>query len=142
MLPLCRFLRLPPNPFASMHQFEWQCLLVIVALSCIPIRASAMGPIKKNNAPTAAKSSAAISTTSDATSPLILPDHIRRALFLDPDVATANARVCQAVHQLGLSRARARPQVSATISGSRQIVGRVKPNPVFPSGSLTPAECK
>jgi hypothetical protein len=59
----------------------------------------------------------------------MLPDHIRRALFLDPRVAEAEARVCQAVHRLGLSRANARPQITGSITGGRRLAGRIKKDP-------------
>ena len=41
-------------------------------------------------------------------------------------MAEANARVCQSIHRLGLSKAEARPQLGLEISGGRQIVERVK----------------
>ena len=69
----------------------------------------------------------------------LIPEHIIRKLMQDPEVAEANAGTCQAIHSLGLSRAEARPQVSGTISGSKQLVGWVKRNPgsrLF--GRLTP----
>ena len=56
----------------------------------------------------------------------VLPDHVRRSLFLDPRVAEANARACQAVHRLGLRRAEARPQISGSITGGKRIAGRIK----------------
>jgi outer membrane protein TolC len=43
-----------------------------------------------------------------------------------PDVVAANARACQAIHRLGLSKARARPQISLSISGGRQLIERIK----------------
>jgi len=58
-----------------------------------------------------------------------LPNHIMRALFLDPRVSEASARVCQAVHRLGLRRAEARPQLSGAVSGGRRLAGRIKEDP-------------
>ena len=77
-----------------------------------------------------------------AREPTVLPDRIRRAVLLDPRVAEMSARACQMAHRLGLARAEGRPKVTATISGSRQIVGRIKPNPprsIF-SGPETPKD--
>jgi outer membrane protein TolC len=51
---------------------------------------------------------------------------VTHALLHHPQVAEANARVCQAVHRLGLNRAEARPQLGLSISGGRQILERVK----------------
>ena len=59
----------------------------------------------------------------------VLPDHVRRSLFLDPRVAEANARACQPVHRLGLRRAEARPQISGSITGGKRIAGRIKKDP-------------
>ena len=58
-----------------------------------------------------------------------LPTKLRQAVLLDPQVAEASARACQMAHRLGLARARGRPQVSASITGSRQLVGRIKKIP-------------
>ena len=58
-----------------------------------------------------------------------LAPHLKQKILLDPNVEEARARVCQMVHRLGLAKAGARPQLSASVSGSRQIVGRVKRNP-------------
>jgi len=57
-----------------------------------------------------------------------LPENITRVLQLDPQVAEANARVCQAVHRLGIGRAEARPQVSVKVTGGRQLSSRIKPS--------------
>ena len=51
---------------------------------------------------------------------------ISRSLHQHPDVTAANARVCQAIHRLGLSRAQSRPQISLSISGGRQLLERIK----------------
>ena len=55
-----------------------------------------------------------------------LPTKLRQAVLLDPQVAEASARACQMAHRLGLARNKGRPQVSASITGSRQLVGRIK----------------
>ncbi|MDA0331633.1 MAG: TolC family protein [Proteobacteria bacterium] len=57
---------------------------------------------------------------------LALAPEVTRALLQHPEVAEANARVCQSVHRLGLSKAESRPQLGLEISGGRQIVERVK----------------
>ena len=50
-------------------------------------------------------------------------------MLLDPKVSEATARACQMAHRLGLARAEGRPKISANITGSRQIVGRIKEIP-------------
>jgi len=62
--------------------------------------------------------------------------------LLDPKVAEAAARACQMAHRLGLARAEGRPKINASITGSRQLVGRVKKSPGAPSffNRLTPEE--
>ena len=59
----------------------------------------------------------------------VLAPHLKQKILLDPKVEEARARVCQMVHRLGLAKAGARPQLSANVSGSRQIVGRIKRDP-------------
>ncbi|MGC6519263.1 MAG: TolC family protein [Candidatus Puniceispirillaceae bacterium] len=61
--------------------------------------------------------------------PTVLPDRLRQAVLLDPQVAEMSARACQLAHRLGLARAEGRPKVTATVTGSRQIVGRIKKEP-------------
>jgi hypothetical protein len=51
---------------------------------------------------------------------------ISRSLHQHPDVTAANARVCQAIHRLGLSRAQSRPQISLSINGGRQLLEWIK----------------
>ena len=58
-----------------------------------------------------------------------LPHKLRHAVLLDPKVSEATARACQMAHRLGLARAEGRPKISANITGSRQIVGRIKEIP-------------
>ena len=58
-----------------------------------------------------------------------LPQKLRHAVLLDPKVSEATARACQMAHRLGLARAEGRPKISANITGSRQIVGRIKEIP-------------
>ena len=71
-----------------------------------------------------------------------LPTKLRQAVLLDPQVAEATARACQMAHRLGLARAKGRPQVSASITGSRQLVGRIKENRYgsVPDRWLTPSQ--
>ena len=64
-----------------------------------------------------------------AQGPTVLPDRIRQVILLDPRVAEMSARACQMAHRVGLARAEGRPKVTATVTGSRQIVGRVKKEP-------------
>ena len=58
-----------------------------------------------------------------------LPDRLRQAVLLDPKVSEATARACQMAHRLGLARAEGRPKINASITGSRQLVGRIKKVP-------------
>lgn len=71
-----------------------------------------------------------------------LPQNLRHAVLLDPKVSEATARACQMAHRLGLARAEGRPKVSANITGSRQIVGRIKENRYgnVPNSWLTPSQ--
>jgi len=55
-----------------------------------------------------------------------LRPQVAQSLLQHPEVAEANARVCQAIHRLGLSKAEARPQFGLSISGGRQIAERIK----------------
>jgi outer membrane protein TolC len=57
---------------------------------------------------------------------MALTPEVTRSLLQHQEVAEANARVCQSIHRLGLSKAEARPQLGLEISGGRQIVERVK----------------
>ena len=58
-----------------------------------------------------------------------LSPRLRQAVLLDPKVAEAAARACQMAHRLGLARAEGRPKINASITGSRQLVGRIKKVP-------------
>jgi len=58
---------------------------------------------------------------------------VEQSLRQHPNVAEAKARVCQAIHRLGLDKARARPQVPLSISGGRQLIERVKVPMVGPT---------
>ena len=49
---------------------------------------------------------------------MALTPEVTRSLLQHPDVAEANARVCQSIHRLGLSKAEARPQLGLEISVS------------------------
>ena len=72
-----------------------------------------------------------------------LPQKLRHAVLLDPKVSEATARACQMAHRLGLARAEGRPKISANITGSRQLVGRVKRQPsrgLFGTRKLSPQE--
>ena len=59
----------------------------------------------------------------------VLPVKLRQAILLDPKVAEMSARACQMAHRLGLARAEGRPKITASLTGSRQIVGRIKKVP-------------
>jgi hypothetical protein len=65
----------------------------------------------------------------DATHATVLPVKLRQAILLDPRVAEMSARACQMAHRLGLARAEGRPKVTASVTGSRQLVGRIKKQP-------------
>ena len=56
----------------------------------------------------------------------VLSESVRLALFNHPEISEANARVCQAIHRLGLGRAQRRPQVNLTVSGSQQLFDRIR----------------
>ncbi|WP_438996082.1 TolC family protein [Candidatus Puniceispirillum sp.] len=84
---------------------------IIAALSCLVHGASAQA--QTDNA-----------STSHATG--VLSEAVRLALFNHPEVSEANARVCQAIHRLGLGRALRRPQVNLTVSGSQQLFDRIR----------------
>ena len=56
----------------------------------------------------------------------MLQPAIEQSLLQHPHVAEANARVCQAIHRLGLNKAQARPQISLSVSGGRQLLERIK----------------
>ena len=72
----------------------------------------------------------------------VLAPHLKQKILLDPKVEEARARVCQMVHRLGLVKAGARPQLSANVSGSRQIVGRIKRDPGAGNFSGVPPRSK
>ena len=71
-----------------------------------------------------------------------LSPRLRQAVLLDPKVAEASARACQMAHRLGLARAEGRPKINASITGSRQLVGRIKENRYgsVPDRWLTPSQ--
>ena len=74
---------------------------------------------------------------------VVLPDNLRMAILLDPRVEEMSARACQLAHRLGLAHAEGRPKVTASISGSRQIASRIKPQPsrgLFNSRQLSASE--
>jgi hypothetical protein len=56
----------------------------------------------------------------------VLSESVRLALLNHPEISEANARVCQAIHRLGLGRALRRPQVNLTVSGSQQLFDRIR----------------
>ncbi|WP_348720938.1 TolC family protein [uncultured Candidatus Puniceispirillum sp.] len=67
--------------------------------------------------------------TDEASTPKVtgvLSESVRLALFNHPEVSEANARVCQAIHRLGLGRALRRPQVNLTVSGGQQLFDRIR----------------
>ena len=96
--------------------------------------------------PAVAETASGGSETNDQTDMAAVPQHklaptVRQAVLLDPQVSEATARACQMAHKLGLTRAEGRPKVTATISGSRQIINRIKRVPSF-SFRRTPAEAE
>ena len=97
------------------------CIVVCLALGVMPMQVLAEDTLAEDT----------LVLDQDVSGGTNIPEHIMRKLMQDPEVAEANARTCQAIHSLGLSRAEARPQVSGTISGSKQMIGRIKPNPPF-----------
>ena len=54
------------------------------------------------------------------TGPAVLAAEVARSLVQHPEVSEASARVCQAIHLLGLSKAEARPKFDLSISGADQ----------------------
>ena len=56
----------------------------------------------------------------------MLAAEVARSLIQHPEVSEANARVCQAIHRLGLSKAEARPKFDLSITGGRQVLERIK----------------
>ena len=73
---------------------------------------------------TSAKAQTDNATASNVTG--VLSESVRLALFNHPEVSEANARVCQAIHRLGLGRALRRPQVNLTVSGGQQLFDRIR----------------
>ena len=73
---------------------------------------------------TSAKAQTESASASNVTG--ILSESVRLALFNHPEVSEANARVCQAIHRLGLGRALRRPQVNLTVSGGQQLFDRIR----------------
>ena len=58
------------------------------------------------------------------TGPAVLAADVARSLIQHPEVSEANARVCQAIRRLGLSKAEARPKFDLSIGGAgRNISG-------------------
>ena len=53
---------------------------------------------------------------------ITLAPGVTRSLLQHPEVAKANARVCQSIHRLGLSKAEARPQLGLEISVSGIVI--------------------
>ena len=47
--------------------------------------------------------------------PVVLAAEVARSLIQHPEVSEANARVCQAIHRLGYSKAEARPKFDLSI---------------------------
>jgi outer membrane protein TolC len=95
---------------AKHHTIRLSMQLVLAGVGLMGIGA-VLGPV----------ASAAEAPVQDAALPAI-----SRSLQQHPDVTAANARVCQAIHRLGLSRAQSRPQISLSISGGRQLLERIK----------------
>ena len=53
---------------------------------------------------------------------ITLAPGVTRSLLQHPEVAKANARVCQSIHRLGLSKAETRPQLGLEISVSGIVI--------------------
>lgn len=73
---------------------------------------------------TSAKAQTDNATASNVTG--VLSESVRLALFNHPEVSEANARVCQAIHRLGLGRALRRPQIDLKVTGGKEIVDRIR----------------
>ena len=58
--------------------------------------------------------------------PVQLSEGVRRSLSEQPAMQAGRARTCQALYRLGLNRAEARPQISGSITGQRQLFGHYK----------------
>ena len=58
--------------------------------------------------------------------PVQLSEAVRRSLSEQPAMQAGRARTCQALYRLGLNRAEARPQISGSITGQRQLFGYYK----------------
>ena len=84
---------------------------IVAAMSCLMHCMSAQAQTDASSAP---------KTTG------VLSESVRLALFNHPEISEANARVCQAIHRLGLGRALRRPQVNLTVSGSQQLFDRIR----------------
>ena len=68
-----------------------------------------------------------------------LSDELYRALYLDPQISQSAARSCQAVYELGIERAEKRLQLSANLSGERDLAHNF--NNTFDRGE-TPARLR
>ena len=66
--------------------------------------------------------------------PVVLAAEVVRSLIQHPEVSEANARVCQAIHRLGLSKAEARPKFDLSITGGRQVLEQIKGQSGRPDG--------
>ena len=53
---------------------------------------------------------------------ITLAPEVTRSLLRHPEVAEANARICQSIHRLGLSKAEAWPQLGLEISVSGTVI--------------------
>lgn len=58
--------------------------------------------------------------------PVQLSEVVRRSLSEQPAMQAGRARTCKALYRLGLNRAEARPQITGSISGQRQLLGHYK----------------
>ena len=58
--------------------------------------------------------------------PVQLSEVVRRSLSEQPAMQAGRARTCKALCRLGLHRAEARPQITGSISGQRQLLGHYK----------------
>jgi len=58
--------------------------------------------------------------------PIAASAAVQRSLFSHPALQAGRARTCQALYRLGLNKAEAKPQVSGSISGQRELYGHYK----------------
>ncbi|MGC6536883.1 MAG: TolC family protein [Candidatus Puniceispirillaceae bacterium] len=55
-----------------------------------------------------------------------LPEVIIRSIYQDPAIRRSTARTCQAIYALGLRRAERRPEITAEVTGERELFSNFK----------------